>query len=97
MVGSEGTHWIGCGGGAGERAGLAAGAAEIELAPRAAGARLLHPCAATEGVEGWRVRPDIGERTLAHVPEFKAGNRLGGVAGQHLARRRHVERAPTPA
>ena len=34
---------------------------------------------------------------LAHVPEFKAGNRLGRVAGQHLARRRHVERAPAPA
>src|SRR5207244_4177048 len=74
-----------------------AAAAEIKLAPRAARARLLHPCAAAERVEGRRVRPDIGERTLAHVPEFKAGNRLGGVAGQHLARRRHVERAPTPA
>src|SRR5262249_49138487 len=32
---------------------------------------LLHPCGAAEGVEGRRVCPDIGERSLAHVPEFK--------------------------
>ena len=82
---------------AGEREGLAAAAAEIELATRAARARLLHPRGAAERIEGRRVRPDIGERMLAHVPEFKAGNRLGRVAGQHLARRRHVERAPAPA
>src|SRR6266446_10100738 len=97
LVGSEMAHRIGCGGIAGEREGLAAAAAEIELATRTARARLLHPRGAAEGVEGRRVCPDIGERTLAHVPEFKTGTRLGGVAGQHLARRRHVERAPTPA
>src|SRR5215472_9001663 len=97
VVGSEVTDRIGCGGVAGEREGLAAAAAEIELAPRAARARLLHPCAAAEGVEGRRVRPDVGERVLAHIPEFKAGDRFGGVAGQYLARRRHIERAPTPA
>src|SRR2546428_6740113 len=97
MVGSEVAHRVGGGGVAGEREGLAAASAEIQLAPRAARARLLHPCAAPEGVEGRRVRPDIRERTLAHVPEFKAGNRLGAVAGQHLARRRHVEPSPTPA
>src|SRR6516162_6721963 len=97
MVGSEVTNRIGCSDVAGEREGLAAAAAEIELPTRTARARLLHPRAAAEGVEGRRVCPDIGERTLAHVPEFKAGDRFGGVAGQHLARRRDVERAPTPA
>src|SRR6476619_4433364 len=96
MVGSEVTHRIGCGGVAGKREGLAAAAAEIQLATRAACAWLLHPCGATEGVEGRRVRPDIGERMVSHVPELKSGNRLGGVAGQHLACRRHVERAPAP-
>src|SRR5262249_36184292 len=84
MVGSEVTHRMGRGGAAGGDEGWAAAAAEIELPPRAARARLLHPCAAAEGVEGRRVCPDIGERTLAHVPEFKAGNRFGSVAGQHL-------------
>src|SRR5215831_7600467 len=39
VVGSEVTDRIGCGGVAGERKGLAAAAAEIELAPRAARAR----------------------------------------------------------
>src|SRR5262249_50068370 len=96
MVGSEVTHRIGCGGVAGEREGLATAATETGPPTRAARARLLHPRGAAERIEGRRVRPDIGERTLAHVPEFKAGNRLGRVAGQHLARRRHVERAPTP-
>src|SRR5262249_40995498 len=73
-VGRKMTHGIGCTGVAGEREGLAAAAAEIELSPRAARARLLHPCGAAEGIEGRRVCPDIGERMLAHVPEFKAGN-----------------------
>ena len=41
--------------------------------------------------------PDVGERMLAHVPEFEPGNGFGGVARQHLAGRRHVERAPPPA
>src|SRR5260370_445054 len=97
MGGSKMAPRIGRGGVAGERKGLAAAAAEIELSTRAARARLLHPRRAAEGIEGRRVRPDIGERMLAHVPEFKAGNRLGRMAGQHLARWRHVERAPAPA
>src|SRR2546430_331317 len=44
MMGSEVAHRVRCGGIAGEREGLAATAAEIELAARAACARLLHPC-----------------------------------------------------
>ncbi len=76
--------------------GLATAAAEIQLSTRAACARLLHPFGAAEGVEGRGIRPDVRERTLAHVPEFKPGNRFGGVTGQHLARRRDVEGAPTP-
>src|SRR5215831_10689320 len=51
MVGSKVTHRIGCAGVTGEREGLAAAAAEIELATRAARARLLHPRAAAEGIE----------------------------------------------
>jgi hypothetical protein len=68
VVGSEVAYRIGCGGVAGEREGLAAAAAEIQLSTRAACARLLHPCGAAEGVEGRGIRPDVRERTLAHVP-----------------------------
>ena len=64
MIGSEMTHRIGCAGIAGEGEGLAAAAAEIELAARAACARLLHPCGAAEGIESWGIRPDICERML---------------------------------
>src|SRR5580704_9580267 len=88
---------IGGGGVAGERKGLAAAAAEIDVAAVAALARLLHPRRAAEGVEGRRILPDIGERMFAYRPEFKPGDRLGGVARQHFAGGRHVERAPTPA
>jgi hypothetical protein len=46
----------------GERERLAAAAAEIDLAPRTACARLLHPGGSAEGIEGRRIRPDVGER-----------------------------------
>jgi hypothetical protein len=69
VVGSEVAYRIGCGGIAGEREGLRAAAAEIQLATWAACARLLHPCAAAEGVEGRGIRPDIRERTFAYVPD----------------------------
>jgi hypothetical protein len=91
VVGRKVAYRIGCGGIAGEGEGLAAAAAEIELAAGAACAWLLHPCGAAEGIEGRGVCPDVGERMLAHVPEFEAGQRLGGVTGQHFARGRHVE------
>ena|SRR5215469_1726875 len=59
MIGREVAHRIGCAGIAGERKGLAATAAEVELPTRAACARLLHPCRAAEGVESRRVCPDM--------------------------------------
>src|SRR5260370_20866028 len=68
MGGSKMAHRIGRGGVAGERKGLAAAAAEIELSTRAARARLLHPRRAAAGIEGQRARPDIGERMLPHRP-----------------------------
>ena len=89
VAGREMADRVGCARVAGQRERLATAAAEIDVAPRAASARLLHPRRAAEGVEGRRIRPNIGERVVAHRPEFKAGNGLGGVAGQHLARRHH--------
>src|SRR5262245_26039996 len=49
VVGREVAHRVRCGG---EREGLAPTTAEIELAARAACARLLHPCGAAEDIEG---------------------------------------------
>src|SRR5262249_2417772 len=69
MIGRELAYRISGRGIAGERECLATAAAEVDLAPRTARARFLHPGGAAEGVEGGRVRPDIGERVLAHVPE----------------------------
>src|SRR5580692_9620843 len=63
---------IGGGGVAGERKGLAAAAAEIDIAPVAALARFFHPRRAAKSVERRRIFPDIGERMLAHRPEFEA-------------------------
>src|SRR5215510_3376729 len=80
-----------------EGKGLTAAAAEILLPPHAARAWLLHPAGAAKGVEGRRVLPDVGQRSLAHRPEFEARNALRRVARQHLAGWRDVERATAPA
>ncbi len=45
---------------AGNRESLAAAAAEIDVAPRATSARLLHPVGATKGVKRRRIGPDVG-------------------------------------
>src|SRR5919204_5371511 len=71
-------------------------APEVQLATRTTRAWLLHPGGTAEGIEGRGVCPDIAERMLAHVPEFEARNRLGGVTGQNLACWRHVERTAAP-
>src|ERR1700759_5076418 len=89
---------IGIGSIAGQRKGLAAAAAEIDLAEFASFAWLLHPAGAAIAVEGIRVLPDPGDRMVrAHRLEFEPGDALGGVAGQHLAGRRDVEELPAPA
>src|SRR3954452_461686 len=92
------TGRIGVGGVTGQRKGLAAAAAEIDLAEFATLARLLHPAGAAIAVEGLRVLPDPGDRMVgAHRFEVEPGDALGGVAGQHLAGRRNVEELPAPA
>src|SRR5215470_15427423 len=64
------THRIGRPRVAGDGKGLTAAAAEIDVAPLAARARLRQPVGAAERVEGRRVLPDLGQRMIAHVPEF---------------------------
>src|SRR6202035_1349143 len=61
---------IGGGGVAGERKGLAAAAAEIDVAAGAALARFFHPRCAAESVERRRILPDVGQRMISHRPEF---------------------------
>src|SRR5690242_5882743 len=55
---------IGVAGIAGQRKGLAAAAAEIDLAELAAFARLGHPAGAAIAVEGLGVLPDPGDRMV---------------------------------
>src|SRR5438046_6999532 len=89
---------IGIAGIAGQRKGLAAAAAEIDLPELAALARLRHPAGAAIAVEGLGILPDPGDRMIgAHRFEFEAGDAFGGVAGQDLAGRRDVEELPAPA
>src|SRR5262249_12417554 len=61
MLGREMAHRIGGAGVAGEREGLAAAAAEVLVAARAACARLLQPVGPAEGAERGRGGPDVGE------------------------------------
>src|ERR1700737_4941845 len=59
---------IGIAGIAGQREGLAAAAAEIDLLELAALARLGHPPGAAIAVEGFRVLPDPGDRMILLHP-----------------------------
>src|SRR5262249_32841385 len=65
---------VGGGGVAGQGEGLAAAAAEIELAPLAAAAGLGHPVGAAEAAEHRRVEPDLFEPGLPDVGELQAGD-----------------------
>src|SRR5258706_2992951 len=87
---------IGGAGGGGGCEGLEAAAAEIDVAALAALARLWQEARAAEGVEGGVVFPDLAQRMVFHRPEFEARDRLGRVARQDAAGRRHVERAAAP-
>src|SRR3954471_22309661 len=89
---------IGVGGIARQRKGLAAAAAEIDLAEFATLARLLHPAGAAIAVEGVGILPDPGDRMVgAHRFEVEPGDALSRMARQHLAGGRDVEELPAPA
>src|SRR5438132_9611942 len=97
-------HWrqragrIGVAGVAGQRKGLAAAAAEIDLAEFAALARLRHPAGAAIAVEGFGVLPDPGDGMIcSYRLEFEARDAFRRVAGQDFACRRDVEELPAPA
>src|SRR3982750_3769910 len=82
------TGRVGIAGVAGQRKGLAAAAAKVDLAEFATLARLGHPAGAAIAVEGLGILPDPGNRMVrAHGFEFEPGDALRRVAGQHLARR----------
>src|SRR5919206_5160760 len=97
MLGRELTYGVRGARIARERERLTTAAAEILPPPWTARARLLHPIGAAEGLKRRRVLPDILDRMLAHRPEFETRNGFCRMAWQHLAGRRHVERAPAPA
>src|SRR5690242_21383636 len=94
----EGAGRIGIAGIAGQRKGLAAAAAEIDLAECARLAGLRHPAGAAIAVEGLRVLPDPGDRMIgSYRLEFETSDAFRRVAGQDLARGRNVEELPAPA
>src|SRR4051812_33611266 len=69
----------------GQRKGLAAAAAEVDLAEFAALAGLLHPAGAAIAVEGLGVLPDPGDRMVGtDGEEVESGNALGRMTRQDL-------------
>src|SRR5579864_6046347 len=70
----EMAHGVGRAGIARECEGLAAAAAEIEVAPVAALARLGQKRGAAKCVEGRIVLPDVAQRMVLDRPEFEAGD-----------------------
>ena len=98
MVRREVADRVGRAGVAGQREGLAAAAAEIDLL---AARRLRHgsgiQSVPRNRVEGRRFAQISASECSRTDPEFEARDGLGGVAGQDLARRRDVEeRRPQP-
>src|SRR6201988_4113959 len=89
---------VGVAGIARQRKGLAAAAAEIDLAEFARLARLRHPAGAAIAVEGFGILPDPGDGMIGtNRFEFETGDALCRVARQNLARWRDVEELPAPA
>src|SRR4029453_11421167 len=73
---------VGIAGVAGQRKGLTAAAAEIDLLEFAALARFRHPAGAAIAVEGFGILPDPGDRMIgAHGFEFESGDALCRMAG----------------
>lgn len=97
VVGGVPAGGVGAGRVAGERVGLAAAAAVVGGAERAAAAGVRHPGLASVGVEGLRLPPDPGESTVAHVGLVEVRQRCRGRAGQDRAVRGDGERERTPA
>src|SRR4051812_30869541 len=83
---------VGIAGVAGQRKGLAAAAAEIDLLELAAPARLGHPPRTAIAVEGLGILPDPGDRMIGpHGQKFEPGDALRGVTRQNLAGGRDIE------
>src|SRR5438552_1501292 len=87
---------IGVGSVAGEREGLAAAATEDDRLPGTGAAWLLHPRVTPERLEGRRLVPDPLDRVLAHARQLQRWDRIGAVARQRLAVRRHHDVIASP-
>src|SRR5262249_18370863 len=76
--------------------GLAAAPAEVVITPGTGSARLPHPVCPAEFQKCRRAMPDAFKRVLAHIPEFEAGDNLGGMTRKHPTRGGYIERASAP-
>src|SRR5271156_4210 len=81
---------IGAGGVAGQREGLAAATAPVDLAPLARAAGLGHPRGAAETRESRGLVPDLREARLGDGRKAQTRQGLRRMARQHFACRRDV-------
>src|SRR6266542_1364388 len=88
---------VGGGGVAGQEEGLAAAAAEVDLAPLTASARLGHPVRAAKAPEHRGVEPDAFERGIPDVGERQARDLARGLTGQDCSVRRNGQKDAPPA
>src|SRR5512146_759436 len=95
MMRREIAYRIGAGRIAGQQIGLAAAAAEVPPALRAAAAGLLHPILAAVAVERGGVVPDRADARLAHAREGEARQHPRRLAGQRDPIRRDAEEHPS--
>src|SRR5438477_13082424 len=88
---------VGGGGVAGQEEGLAAAAAEIELAPLTASTGLGHPVRAAEALEHRGAEPDVLQRGIPDARKCKARDLARGLAGQDRAVGRDGQEDTPPA
>src|SRR5437868_11181688 len=82
VIGREGASGIRARCVTGQRKGLAAAAAPVNLSTLAGTAKLGHPCRSAKAIEGLRIFPDISERLFTHIVELQSGNRFRRMARQ---------------
>ena len=97
MIGRQRARGVGPGGVAGQREGLAAATAPVDLAPFAGTAGLGHPPRPAELRERWGMIPDLGEACLGDSRKPQTRQGLRRVTRQHPARRRDIQETPAPA
>ena len=85
VVGRQGAGGIGARGIPGQRIGLTAAPAPVDLAPVARAAGFRHPTGPAKPLEGGGPVPDFGKAGFSYGRKIEARQRLRSVAWQNLA------------